>query len=472
MLKIVEGQARRVLDGLRKGETSIEALMGDDAFCVAMMQHRVGQGLRLPKQNPSIPFSKRLAFLEALRDDKGVAEARRSCNGFGKLMDQLREFKKIEDEQNRAYLIGSTLALIKESAEASKWAAKYLLFGESRIPQAAILLHEEGTDTCEALGIVMDLMRKQVARSMTISDRNPDTEALSFIRVGEHPSHIAFPETASPKSGTNAAIFHYEIDHPGGDFLFFNQLWPDNDPAGRRVESILDADPLFVNDMHQLMAQNSYYLQTMDIFRVPAGDTCVTLLERGGVISAAVGHDLSAEADDLLQALEGRMVPISDLEALEGFLRGGEPEGDDWDWDAIERVQEQHPDLLGNAQMGMERSSIMGAPRTVLEALMDAGDGTDAARARVEEMIGEHAVLNLPAGRYHLHVPNLASRARYNQGIAGLDAAVGRKTKDLWFVLADRPLDLGEDPHMMTSMRRLAGEPPVQPEPDDPTLGI
>jgi len=70
------------------------------------------------------------------------------------------------------------------------------------------------------------------------------------------------------------------------------------------------------------------------------------------------------------------------------------------------------------------------------------------------------------------NVPNLASRSRYDQGLKALDAAVVRKSEEMWFVLANRKLDLGEDPHLMTSMRRFMGDPPVQAEPEDPTLRL
>lgn len=48
-----------------------------------------------------------------------------------------------------------------------------------------------------------------------------------------------------------------------------------------------------------------------------------------------------------------------------------------------------------------------------------------------------------------------------SQGLEAVDPAVGRKSEDLRFVLAARKLDLGSDPHLMSSMRNLQCEPPT-----------
>ena len=185
------------------------------------------------------------------------------------------------------------------------------------------------------------------------------------------------------------------------------------------------------------------------------------------MISASEYPDFSADADRILALLEERGVPREEQEQLTPFLRGedGDP---DHDWDLIERLSAEHPDLLGHPGMAIERSQIFGIP---LERLRDlaldlcAGDAS-AAETAVEEAIAGAARLDLPAGTLHLYVPNLASRSRRETAEGLLNAVTGRTDRALMFLLATRELDLGPDPHAMTTLRRLdRASFPATPEP-------
>ncbi|MFG6080329.1 hypothetical protein ACEUZ9_000879 [Paracoccus litorisediminis] len=112
-------------------------------------------------------------------------------------------------------------------------------------------------------------------------------------------------------------------------------------------------------------------------------------------------------------------------------------------------------------------SYIYGAPKATLEAFLvtaNKGDETAAAEDLTALTEGGDKV-TLPEGRYHLYVPNRASKVP-KRGIAALDTTLGRKTEDLWFVLSDRQLDLGDDPKMVACMRHLEADTPAdEPQP-------
>lgn len=465
MLQTLAERAHQILAWKPADIAPIVTLLDDDDFCTLMMQLRMEQGMRLPKQNPDLPPSLRLGFLHALAAGEGERAARNECDGRAKLEKSLRKAKDSPDEDVRAYLVPYLEKMLQPGNRNSDWSAKYLLFGRARISQEAIPLHEAETSAEDVVHIVTGLLQDPVAPLLDISDRQGDTGEVAFIRIGLKPDHFSFPETASAKTGTNAAVFHYEIDHPGGDFLFFNQIEHPGGAAGKFFSDLEEHDPLYINDLHQLMARNSYYLHGAGIFHVPAGDTRVTMLLRDGVLSAAVDHDQTSEAGSILEALRGRGMSREEEASMSPFLNKAEVE-DDYDWDTIERLQSEHPDLLGYAGMGMERSYIFGVPKAALfDLLLQHAEGDEAkAAADLEIMSRTAEAVPLEAGRYHLHVPNLASTTRHQQGLEALDRAVGRKSEDLWFVLADHKLDLGSDPHMMSSMRKLNCEPPA-PEP-------
>jgi len=135
----------------------------------------------------------------------------------------------------------------------------------------------------------------------------------------------------------------------------------------------------------------------------------------------------------------------------------------DHDYDLIDRVSGAHPDLLGHLGMRLDRSQIFGIPidglRTLATRLCD-GDETRVEAAVTSALTGA-AVLDLPAGPLHLYVPNIASPNRSETAEPLLNAVTGRSDRALMFLLADRPLDLGPDPHAVGTMRRL---PPAASE--------
>lgn len=472
-LPALEARARDLLS--TGGRNSpMHRLLDDDAFCALMMGHRAGQGVQLPDQDGALPASARLAFLHALATGEGVAEAREGCDGRRGLLARLALAREMIDSQEfsgasdapsiREMLVSSLTAMLDRGTPNSHWAAQYLLYGSERIPQSAIPLHEAGTPVDRAVELVLGLLRRPPDPDLTISDRDPVSEAVGFIRIGERPAHFGFPEAGSPRTGTNAAVLHYEIDHPGGPFCLFTDA---GGPIGERMDEIHEACPLYINDPHQLMALNSFWLQEIGAFCAPCGDTQITFLDRDGVISASEYPDFSADADRILALLEERGVPREEQEQLTPFLRGedGDP---DHDWDLIERLSAEHPDLLGHPGMAIERSQIFGIP---LERLRDlaldlcAGDAS-AAETAVEEAIAGAARLDLPAGTLHLYVPNLASRSRRETAEGLLNAVTGRTDRALMFLLATRELDLGPDPHAMTTLRRLdRASFPATPEP-------
>jgi hypothetical protein len=463
MIETLEARALNVLEQGRGRRAPISLLLADDAFCTLMTAHRLAQGVGFPDPSPTLPASARLAFLHALAAGEDVAEAREGCDRRRTLLERMAVFRALPDGSIRDMLMDSIVALFDDPSPSSHWAAQHLLYGSDRIPQSAIPLHEKDTSPEEAVRVVCNLMRRPPDRRMTISDINTLTEAIGFIRIGEAPAHFGFPETASPKTGTNAAILHYEIDHPGGEFLFFTRI---GGPLSETMERIQEDCPLYINDMHQLMALNSYHLQEMGAFCVPCGNTKITFIDRDGVISASEYPDFKPDAQRILAELRLRGIEDADLAGLAVFL-GGEklPAGRDHDWDMIERVSLAHPDLMGHLGMDVERSQIFGISREGLLAFARrACDGDEAAALEAVEAAREGAaVLDLPAGRLHLHVPNLASRSRLDDAVPLLNAVTGRNDGALMFLLSDRALDFGTDPHAVATMRRL---PAAEPDPD------
>jgi len=443
----------------KSARAPIYRLLDDDPFCTLMMRHRMGQGVGLPEQDTGIPPSARLAFLHALALGERVAEAREGCDGRLGLLARLARARQIEDLSLRDMLVRSMEAVLERDTPNSHWAAQYLLYGSERIPQSAIPLHERDTSPEAAAAVVGALMRRPPDRRLTIPDHNPITEATGFIRIGQSPSHFGFPETGSPKTGTNAAILHYEIDHPGGAFCLFTDC---GGPVGDLMDRIHEACPLYINDPHQLMGLNSYWLSEMGAFCVPCGDTQITFLNRDGVVSASENPDFRADADRILGELAERGSSPEELSGIAPYLRGesGVP---DHDYDLIDRVSEAHPDLLGHLGMQLDRSQIFGIPLDGLRALANRLCDGDEARteAAVTSALTGAAVLDLPAGPLHLYVPNIASPNRSETAEPLLNAVTGREDRALMFLLADRPLDLGPDPHAVGTMRRL---PPAAPE--------
>lgn len=466
----IEARAKQVLSAGGGRRAPIHQLLGDDSFCALMMRHRAEQGVQLPDQDGALPASARLAFLHALANDEGVAEAREGCDGSRGLLARLSRAREVVDSQEfsgasdapsiREMLISSLTAMLERENPNSHWAAQYLLYGSGRIPQVAIPLHEPGTPVDQAVDVVLGLMRRPPDPNLTISDQDPVTDAVGFIRIGEVPAHFGFPETGAPRTGTNAAILHYEIDHPGGPFCLFTDA---GGPIGERMDEIQEACPLYINDPHQLMALNTYWLREMGAFCVPCGDTQITFLDRDGVISASEYPDFSADAGRIMEELVARGVDEAKLDGLAPFLRGEEGVPDH-DWDLIERISGVHPDLMGHLGMDIDRSQIFGVPRDRLEALARDLCGPELADAAVEAALTGAVTLDLPAGPLHLYVPNVATRSRSEEAEPLLNGVTGRRDRELMFLLADRALDLGPDPHSVSTMRR-APAPEAGPEP-------
>jgi hypothetical protein len=463
----IEARAKQVLSAGGGRRAPIHQLLGDDSFCALMMRHRAEQGVQLPDQDGALPASARLAFLHALANDEGVAEAREGCDGRRGLLARLARAREMVDSQEfsgasdapsiREMLISSLTAMLERENPNSHWAAQYLLYGSGRIPQVAIPLHERDTPPETAVRIIRGLLAQRPERLITISDRDPVTDSVGFIRIGERPAHFGFPETGSPKTGTNAAVLHYEIDHPGGPFCLFTDA---GGPIGERMIEIQEACPLYINDPHQLMALNTYWLREIGVFCAPCGDTQITFLDRDGVISASEYPDFSADAGRIMAELGARGLEREKLDSLAPFLRGekGVP---DHDWDLIDQVSESHPDLMGHLGMAIDRSHIFGVPRARLETLARDLCGPDLAGAAVDAALTGAVTLDLPAGPLHLYVPNIATTSRSQDAEPLLNTVTGRRDRKLMFLLADRPLDLGPDPHSVTTMRRV---PVVGPE--------
>lgn len=460
-MDMIKDRARAVLASKDPEQSPVAALLGDDAFCALLMSHRMGQGLRIPPQSDLVPHSARLAYLQALVDGEDIAQARAACNGHQAQLELLEKIRATENpSEDVLSLVPHLERFLADPQTTSYWTGLPLLYGENRIAQHVIPLHQPDTLAEAAIGIVMGALARRPDRSVTISDRDARTEAMGFIRVGIDPAHFAFPETASVKSGTNAAIYHYEIDHPGGDFAFFNSLDLDGTHFSALADKVLRDDPLYINDGAQMMARCSYYLQTLGLFHVPAGDTRVILAGENGILSAAVERDRSQQAEGILAELEGRGVRASERMAMADYLTKAEVE-DDYDWDVIEDMQSRFPDILGH-EIGMERSYIIGGSRTLMEERILEICGGDAALAAadISSALEGATIIDLPAGRHHLYVPNRYSTTRREAGLAALDHACGHSHEDLWFVLSEEPLDLGDDPHMVMTMRRLPIEAP------------
>jgi len=459
-LSRIAARAEQVLaDGCGR-RAPVHLLLGDDAFCALMMRHRMGQEVKLPDQDGALPASARLAFLHALAAGEGVAEAREGCDGRRTMLARLARARETSDLSIRDLLVRSLEEILDRETPNSHWAAQYLLYGSEQIPQSAIPLHEKETPVGRAVDLVLGLLRRAPERELTISDRDPVSDAVGFIRIGHRPAHFGFPETGSPRTGTNAALLHYEIDHPGGPFCLFTAA---DGPIGERMDEIQEACPLYINDPHQLMALNTYWLREIGAFCVPCGDTQITFLDRDGVISASEYPDLSADAERILEELGARGVDESKLDGLTPFLRG--EEGDpDHDWDLIDQVSGAHPDLMGHLGMDIDRSQIFGVPRARLEALARDLCGSDLAEAAVGAALSGAVTLDLPAGPLHLYVPNVATTSRSEAAEPLLNAVTGRRDRELMFLLADRALDLGPDPHSVSTMRR-APAPEAGPEP-------
>ncbi|WP_411839637.1 hypothetical protein [Paracoccus sp. ME4] len=462
----IEDRARAVLAAKDPEQSPVTALLGDDAFCALLMSHRMGQGLRIPAQSDIVPHSARLAYLQALVDGEGIAPARAACNGHRAQLELLKKIRATENpSEDVLSLVPHLERFLADPETSSYWTGLPLLYGENRIAQHVIPLHQPDTPAEAAIGIVMGVLARRPDRSMTISDRDARTEALGFIRIGTDPAHFAFPETASVKSGTNAAIYHYEIDHPGGDFAFFNSLHLDGTHFSALADKVLRNDPLYINEGAQMMARCSYYLQTLGLFHVLAGDTRVTVAGEDGILSAAVDHDWRHKADRMLSALAEKRISPAEHAAMSDYLTKAEVE-DDYDWDVIEDMQSRYPDILGHV-IRMDRSYIIGGSRAQMEERILAACGGDAALAAadIDAALHDATIIDLPAGRHHLYVPNRYSTTRYESGLAALDRACGNAHQDLWFVLLEQELDLGCDPHMVMTMRRL---PVEAPEPDAP----
>jgi len=460
---LITARAIVLLQG-KSARSPIHRLMDDDPFCTLMMRHRMEQGVGLPEQDPGIPPSARLALLHALAAGEGVAEARERCDGRRGLLAKLSKAREISDGSIRDILVRSMEAMLEKEDPNSHWAAQYLLYGAERILQSAIALHESDTSPEAAAAVVGAMMRRPPDTSLTITDRDPVTGATGFIRIGRRPAHFGFPETGSPKTGTNAAILHYEIEHPGGAFCLFTDC---GGPIGELMGKIHDACPLYINDPHQLMALNSYWLREMGAFCVPCGDTQITFLDRDGVVSASEYPDFRVDVDRILAELSERGLSSEGLNGIAPYLRGerGVP---DHDYDLIDRVSQANPDLLGYLGMQLDRSQIFGIPLDGLRALATGlCDGDEArAEAAVTAALTGAAVLDMPAGPLHLYVPNIASPNRSDEAEPLLNAVTGRKDGALMFLLADRPLDIGPDPHAVTTMRRvLPAAPGAGPEP-------
>ncbi len=465
MIEQILAQVRALMTSKPAKSSPITTLLMDDTFCTLLMAHRSEQGMVLPEQSALVDASDRLAYLHALRDGTAVAEARENCDRTNILRKKRAEAKAHHSIDIRAALNKMFTAELSPENQPSFFAGQYILYGEERIAQSTIPLHQPETGLDDVILIVSDMLRRFPDPCITMSDRNPDTTQTSFIRVGTEAAHFTFPETGDPKTGSRAAILHYEIDHPGGDMVFFTT--PGNfGPLSEMMLDIEDRNPLFINEMPQLMAVNSLYLQEMGAFCVPCGDTCITMLLRDGVLTAAERPDLSGEVEEILNALEQRGVSAAERASLSDFLRNVEVE-DDYDWQTIERLSAQHPDLLGSQEMDIEMSNVFGIPKAELlkhAFRLCAGD-EKTAEAEVEGFIEGAACIELPSGRHHLYVANLASQSLYD-ALPAFNKASGREDQDLIFVLADHPLDLGDDHDMVSTMRELA----PMPEEEMPTL--
>lgn len=457
----IEGRARAVLSSKDPEHSPVTVLLNDDAFCALLMSHRMGQGLRIPAQSDLVPHSTRLVYLQALVDGEDIAPARAACNGHQAQLEMLKKIRAMErPSEDVLSLVPHLERFLADPETSSYWTGLPLLYGENRIAQHVIPLHQPDTPAEAAIGIVMGALARRPDRSMTISDRDARTEALGFIRIGTDPAHFAFPETASVKFGTNAAIYHYEIDHPGGDFAFFNSLHLDGTHFSALADKVLRDDPLYINDGAQMMARCSYYLQALGLFHVPAGDTRVTVAGEDGILSAAVDHDWRHKADRVLSALAEQGIGPAEHAAMSDYLTKAEVE-DDYDWDVIEDMQSRFPDILGHV-IGMDRSYIISGSRAQMEDRILEACGGDAALAAADiaSALEGATIIDLPAGRHHLYVPNRYSTTRHEAGLAALDEACGQAHEDLWFVLSEEPLDLEADPHMVMTMRRLPIEAP------------
>lgn len=434
-------------------------LLANDAFCTALMALRATQGWKIPAQDPSLAPSGRLAYLHALAAGSGVADARARCDGTATHQHRLDTIRSAVDldAEMRALLIQSLEALLHPKDLPSQWPGLYLLLGGERIRQEAIPLYEEETTPAQAVEVVRALLQCPPEPAVTIGDTHSTTGAKGFIRLGANPSHFGFPETADTKTGTNAAIFHYELSHPGGEVLFFSTRDVSADALGDHIRQALEDCPLYINDLHQMMAVNSYCLQSLGIACVPAGDTQVTLLKRGEVITGAVTPDYRPDAEAILSALTERGATGKDRAAIGAWLRQEEPEGDeDHDWDLLKNTAARHPDLLGHWGMGMEESRIFIVPKATLRQLalrLHAGDHA-AAEAEMAEVCAISEAVEMPAGTLHLYVPNLASEKRYDQAGPALNACAQREDREIWLTLSTQPLDLGDDPHTCSTMRR------------------
>ena len=464
MTEQILAQVRALMTTKPAKSSPITALLMDDTFCTLLMAHRSEQGMALPEQSALVDASDRLAYLHALRDGAAVAEARENCDRTKLFRKQRAEAMAHLNIDMRAALKKMFTAELSPENQPSFFAGQYVIYGEERIAQSAIPLHQPETGLDDVIAIVSNLLRRSPDPCITISDRNPDTKQTGFIRVGTHAAHFTFPEAGDPKCGSRAAILHYEIDHPGGEMIFFTT--PGNfGPLSDMMLGIEDRNPLYINEMPQLMAVNSLYLQEMGALCVPCGDTCITMLLRDGVLTASERPDLSGEVEEILNALEQRGVPTAQRTSLSEFLRKVEVE-DDYDWGTVESLSALHPDLLGNQEMDIEMSHVFGIHKAALleHALRLCDADVTAAQVEVDEFINGSASINLPAGPHHLYVANLASHRR-NDALPAFNKVSGREDQDLIFVLADHPLDLGDDPDLVSTMRRLAPLP-VDPTPE------
>lgn len=454
-MSILEGHIRAVLATKDPDCSPVGALLNDDTFCALVISHRMGQGVRIPAQSEQAPHSARLAFLHALADREDIAAARAACDGHQAQRELLEKIRAMESPSVEILsLVPHLERFLAETETGSYWTMIPLLYGENRIAQHFIPLHQPDTSADKAHEIVLNALARRPVHSMTINDCSAKTDAAGFIRIGAEPAHFSFPETASVKSGTNAAIYHYELEHPGGDFAFFNSLNMDGTHFRSMAEEVMDNDPLYINDGKHMMARCSYYLQTLGLFHVRAGDTQVTLSAEGGIFSAAVDHDLRHKADEMLESLARQGVAPLELSAMSDFLKKVQV-ADDYDWGIIDDMQSRFPDILGHV-IGMDRSYIIGGSRAKMEEriLESCGGDLELAAADISMALKGATIIDLPAGKHHLYVPNLYS-TRCEAGLAALDRACGHSHEDLWFVLSDEALDLGNDPHMVMSMRRL-----------------
>ncbi|MFG6080330.1 hypothetical protein ACEUZ9_000880 [Paracoccus litorisediminis] len=323
-------RARAVLVAKPAKLSPLHALLRDDDFCVKLMTHRLSQGMRLPEQNASLPASPRLAFLHALAAGGDVSNARVECDGLSAVGKILAKAEKLRAMPGGEEILRHFSALIDSDDRKSYWLLQPLFHGEDKIRQGVIPLRDSKTGIEEAVDIVHDILKRQISAVIIFSDMAPELLPQGFIQVGTHPAHIAFPEMRGSNSGADAALLHYEIDHPGGDFLFFNTLSPYGLHCEKTLKALVDGNPLNINEMPQMMAA----------FLVPAGDTQVTLLPRDGCLVAAVNHDLSGEADEILSSLADRGMSEDDLRNISGWLRTGEIEDDDL-WE-VETAQSRH----------------------------------------------------------------------------------------------------------------------------------